>query len=87
MVGFHVYRTSTQRVKLISLARVRARAVRTYAYIIINAHARTETEAREQNETGRKYKRDRTGQRTPVKRHGTARKRQLFLMGTVCLSE
>ena len=49
--------------------------VRTYAYIIINAHARTKTETREQNETAR----DRIGRHTPVKRHGTARKLQLFI--------
>ena len=37
-----------------------------------NQCARThETETREQNETARKYKRDRTGRRMPVKRHGT----------------
>ena len=52
---------------------VRARAVRTH--IIINAHARTKTETREQNETAR----DRNGRRTPLKRHGTARKLQLFI--------
>ena len=57
---------------------VRAPYVRIY---YINAHARTKTETREQNETAR----DRTSRRTPVKRHGTARHENFnfLLMGTV----